>query len=572
MIESLEIRNLGLIDVAEIEFCSGLNVITGETGAGKSMVLNSVNLLSGRRGGADLVTSGASTCHVTANFMVSDTWVNAHHQELQERGAELEPGVEETEFSLLVSREVTSLGRSKTFLGGRQVPLGALGDFGDSLIAIHGQAEQQLLRDPDSQRELIDRAGGEKLRQALAMYQEARTSWRSLRKRRQNLMASRSENELKLQVLQLGIAEIESVDPLNGEDAEIEAQLQVMRNSSDLRDATAHANEALGGSDAHPGGVIGGLEQALRELERARAMDPLLEPFVARLKSGISETLDIDAEISQYGINLEVDPAVLEALEQRYAAIKNLCKKYGPGISEVREWERVARLECEELLTTPEEFEQLDLDIENAGRALTAAGETLSVLRGETAKVIGVGIESELRELAMPHAQIRIDVQSESDLSKWTKFGADVVTFQIAAHEGAVYRPIGKSASGGELSRLMLAIEVVLAGKAPIPTMIFDEVDAGIGGAVAVEVGRRLARLAEFTQVIVVTHLPQVAAFAQRHFVVEKEESNSRVAARVAEVTGDARTREIARMLSGLSDSVSGAAHADELLALAANR
>ena len=571
MIESLEIRNLGLIDSAVIDFCPGLVCITGETGAGKSMVLNSVNLLSGRRGGADLVSSGAASCNVTANFVVSDAWVNTHRPALEERGAELEIGASDNNSCLLISREVNSQGRSKAYLGGRQVPMGALIEFGDSLIAIHGQAEQQLLRSPELQRELVDRAGGATLQQRIREFQKVRSAWRTLRKRRQELVATRAENEMKLQVLHLGISEIEQVNPLDGEDTLIEAQLQVMRNSSDLRDATIQATDLLSGSEVQPGGVILGLEQAVREVERASAMDPQLEPLVVRLKSAMSENLDIEAELAHYRSNLDADPDVLENLEKRYFAIKALCKKYGPGIVEVKEWEKSARQECENLLTTPEEFAQLDQDIEDSARSLKSLGDSISAARSETAQVIAQGIERELHELAMPHARIQITVDSEPELAKWTKFGADQVSFFIAAHEGAEFLPIGKSASGGELSRLMLAIEVVLAGETPIPTMIFDEVDSGIGGAVAVEVGRRLARLAEFTQVIVVTHLPQVAAFAHKHLVVEKDQSSSHVAARVTEVSGDARTREIARMLSGLADSESGAAHADELLALAGN-
>jgi DNA repair protein RecN (Recombination protein N) len=256
-------------------------------------------------------------------------------------------------------------------------------------------------------------------------------------------------------------------------------------------------------------------------------------------------------------------------MEQRLASIKVLMKKYGPSISDIHEWDRAAQEQLPQLKISDEDIAQLDSDIISAQKKLIELGDQLSASRQNSAIELAQKIEQELRQLAMPRARISIEVKSQSDPSKWARSGADVVEFTIAADGGDQFRPMGTTVSGGELSRLMLAIEVALSSEHAVPTMIFDEVDAGIGGEVAVQVGRRLAQLGERIQVIVVTHLPQVAAFAQTHFVVDKSSLSGQVTTTVTEVKGEERTREITRMLSGLPDSASGAAHAEELLEMA---
>jgi len=567
MLDELDISNLGIISHANILLGPGLNVLTGETGAGKSMVLNSVQLISGGRGSSELVSQGSSKCEVGATFRVSPDWIKVFGDQLDSRGAELESLG--TQACLLVTREISASGRSKAFMGGRQVPVTALAEITESLIAVHGQSEQIRLRDVGEQLLLLDRAGGPPIQVALAQYQIIRRTWRALVKRRDNLIANRGENELRAQILSAGIAEIESIAPHMGEVEELATELSVTRSAETLRELIESGRTPLAGDEIPKETVTHQLASAHKALSQALEFDPRLDIFVNRLNSMASEVVDIDAELYDYIKQLNADPHHLENLEQRFASIKGLIKKYGADIEAVLTWAENARLELSNVSVSDQDLVELELEVAEAFDQMTRAALSLGEARAAAATTLGPKIQSELAQLAMPHATIDITVASDPDYHHWTSMGAENVAFNIAVHKGADFRPMGKSVSGGELSRLMLAIEVVLAGEHPVPTMIFDEVDAGIGGEVAVEVGRRLARLAEHTQVIVVTHLPQVAAFAQKHFVVNKNEGMSVATTAVTEVTGEARTREITRMLSGLPDSASGAIHAEELLALA---
>jgi DNA repair protein RecN (Recombination protein N) len=578
MLEELDISGLGIISQTSIAFGPGLNVLTGETGAGKSMVLNSVQLISGARGSVDLVAQGSPKCDVTATFSVSQEWIGAFGAVLEERGAELETPLvagtnsrdsENHDKGLLIAREVSSAGRSKAFLGGRQVPVTALTQITESLIAVHGQSEQMRLRDPGEQLLLLDRSGGSSIQTLLNQYQVSRRSWRTLVKRRSELIANRSENVLRGQILAAGIAEIEALSPQQGELEALAAELSVSRSAESLREFIESSRSALAGTEDPKESVSHQLANAIKALNQASEHDPRLEIFLKKVTTIASDVIDIDAELYDYVKQLNADPAHLENLEQRFASLKGIIKKYGVDIDAVLAWAESARTELSHVQVSDEYLENLESEVDEALDQMKQASAELSEARRAAAMELGPKIQSELIQLAMPQAVIEISVISDPEPQHWTKMGADNVVFRIAVHKGADFRPMGKSVSGGELSRLMLAIEVVLAGEHPVPTMIFDEVDAGIGGEVAVEVGRRLAELAGHTQVIVVTHLPQVAAFAEKHFVVNKNEGESGASTAVTEVTGEARTREITRMLSGLPDSVSGAVHAAELLALA---
>jgi DNA repair protein RecN (Recombination protein N) len=567
MLDELEISNLGIISHASILLGPGLNVLTGETGAGKSMVLNSVQLISGGRGSTDLVSQGSGKCEVAATFRVSPDWIKDLGDQLESRGAELESIGNEA--CLLVAREISASGRSKSFLGGRQVPVTALTEITETLIAVHGQSEQIRLRDVSEQLLLLDRSGGPPIQAVLNRYQIDRRNWRALVKRRDNLVANRVENELRAQILAAGIAEIDSIAPQIGELEGLATELSITRSAETLRELVESCRTPLAGDEFPKETVTHLFASAHKALSQALEFDPRLDIFVKRLASMASEVVDIDAELFDYVKQLNADPYHLENLEQRFASIKGLIKKYGADIDAVLTWAEEARLELSTLTVSEQDLVDLELQVTEAFNQMTQSANSLGEARAAAASTLGPKIQFELAQLAMPHAIIDITVASDPDSRHWTKMGAETVTFNIAVHKGAVFRPIGKSVSGGELSRLMLAIEVVLAGEHPVPTMIFDEVDAGIGGEVAVEVGRRLAELAQHVQVIVVTHLPQVAAFAQKHFVVNKNEGISATTTAVTEVTGEARTREITRMLSGLPNSASGAIHAEELLALA---
>lgn len=568
MLEELEITNLGIIGSACISLGAGLNVLTGETGAGKTMVLNSVQLLTGARGSSSFVKSGAGHCEVVSTFGVNTDWISEFHNELEDKGAILDERESQT-HALIISRELTEQGRSKAFLGGRHVPVGAIADISKSLIAVHGQAEQIRLRDPQEQLILLDRAGGSERINQVHKYQVARKAWRALVKTRNSLISDRGENTLRAQMLSLGIAEIEEVSPGLNEDTELQDTLNVLRSAEAIRALIQSARESLTESESAQSPIASQLAAVAKEVTQASEHDPGVKPYVARINSILSDVIDIDAELADHVRALDADPSRLEAMEQRLASIKALLKKYGPTINDIHEWIRTAQEQLPHLSISDEDLAQLNTDIAEAERHMVQCAHQLTAARENSAQELVVKIEQELRQLAMPRALISIEVKAQSDPMKWSRTGADSIEFLIAADGGSEFRPMGTSVSGGELSRLMLAIEVSLASEHAVPTMIFDEVDAGIGGEVAVEVGRRLALLAERIQVIVVTHLPQVAAFAQTHFVVQKSEVSGEVSTTVTEVRGEERTREITRMLSGLPDSTSGAAHAEELLAMA---
>ncbi len=575
MLESLTISNVGIISEASIELDPGLTVLTGETGAGKSMILQSIGLLMGNRGSTELILAGADLARVDCEAKFNSTACARVLELVKESGGECEEIRGSGEHSLLLSREISQSGRGKIFLGGRQVPAIVLKDVSENLIALHGQSDQVLLRDPPKQLELLDRAGAGLVVRTKAAYQVARRAYRSLCKEYDQLRISESDQRSRIFTLEQGIGEISELKLVTDEDIEITQKISVMRNVDDLSNTVGRARELLAGSADFAQGslsesVLDQLAEILKSLEHACELDPELETHRARVVSASAEMADLDSELGQYVTGLGADPLELSQLETRISELSGVKKKYGPSLTDVINWHAQALVELESLQNRDSRMSELEGEIEEALAVMSKEAEALSKARAQTAKKLKASIESELSALAMPYAQVAIELDSLADPDSWTRSGKDQIMFMLAAHEGAKFLPLSKSASGGELSRVMLAIEVALAGEDPVPTMIFDEVDAGIGGAVAVEVGRRLAALAEHTQVIVVTHLPQVAAFADRHLVVEKTAQAKSVQTTVARVQGEERVREITRMLSGLPDSEHGGAHALELLDLAA--
>ncbi len=577
MLESLTISNLGIITAASIEFDSGLTVLTGETGAGKSMILQSIGLLMGNRGSAELVLESADRARVDCEVKFNSAAGAQVLALVEESGGECEEIEESVNYSLLISREITQSGRGRIFLGGRQVPASVLREVSENLFALHGQSDQVLLRDPIKQLELLDRAGGDAVANAKNAYQMALHEYRKLGKERDQLRASENDQQSRVFLLEQGIGEISDLKLTEGEDTQAAQKISVMRNVDDLNGAVGRARELLTGAndfgrESSSASVLEQLVEISKSLEHARGLDTELSTHHARVISATAEISDLDADLGHYVAGLGADPGELAELETRVSHLSAIKKKYGPSLAEVINWNEQAKLELESVLSRDSRLDELDGEIAAALKVVTRDAEALTLVRATAAKRLEGSIESELSGLAMPFAQVKIELEVETDPKLWSRSGRDRVIFMLAAYEGAKFLPLSRSASGGELSRVMLAIEVALAGEDPVPTMIFDEVDAGIGGAVAVEVGRRLARLARHTQVIVVTHLPQVAAFADRHLVVEKKEQAHSVETTVALVQGEERVREITRMLSGLPDSEYGGAHALELLELGAKR
>jgi DNA repair protein RecN (Recombination protein N) len=567
MIHELRIHGLGVIEDAVVPFNRGLTVLTGETGAGKTMVLTGLGLLMGEKADPGMVRSGADRADVDGVWAVDPTDTSLVHA-LDEIGARVD---DDDDASLLVlGRTVAAEGRSRAFAGGRSVPSAALAEISDLLVAVHGQSDQILLREPRRQRHLLDRFAGADHLARLATFRTAFEDWRHVARERAELVAHRQAREREAELLRMGIEEIAAVAPEAGEDEQLKAHAAVLANATDLAAESGAGHDLLvGGESGDQSSVSDLVGQARRLVERAAALDPGLAGLVARLDDVSAAIDDIAGELSSYAAGVEADPLRLAHVEERRQRIAGLKRKYGPGLDDVLEWWRAS----EEAVLAAETADDHAAELAEAEARLREQASSLTARitkdRHAAAERLAAAVGEELHALAMPEAQLRIDVSSTADPDLLTAEGGDAVAMVLSPHAGAEFRALGKGASGGELSRIMLAIEVVLAGATVTPTLVFDEVDAGIGGKVAVEVGRRLARLAQVAQVIVVTHLPQVAAFADLHVVVAKDSDGHITSASVAAVDGAERVAELVRMLSGLEGSASGAEHAAELLALA---
>lgn len=565
MITELRIRGLGVIADAVVPFAPGLTVVTGETGAGKTMVLTGLGLVSGERADPGLVRTGSERADVDAEWRLGPATLRTLASRLEDAGVDLE--AEGDDQVLLLGRTVAAGGRSRAFAGGRSVPATVLAELSTALLTVHGQADQLSLRDPRRQRDLLDAfagAGPDKDR-----FAEAFARWRSAGAALRDLVDHRAEREREAALLRHGIAEIAAVAPVEGEDDELKARANALAHSTDLMAELAGAHASLIGDDGDAPSAVGLLALARRAVDHARALDPRLDAVAERLASLADGLAAAAAEIADHARDVDADPAELARVEERRHAVAELKRRYGPELADVLAWWAQANQTVSQTDDADARIDALRHELAAAAEETRAAAAALTSVRREGAARLGTAVTAELRDLAMPDARLDVDVVTVADLDAFTADGADTVTLLLSPHSGADPRPLDRGASGGELSRVMLAVEVVLAGDASVGTFVFDEVDAGIGGKVAVEVGRRLARLARSSQVVVVTHLPQVAAFADRHVVVTKGADGQVTATSVNVVDGPDRVRELVRMLSGLEDSQSGAEHATELLELA---
>lgn len=569
MLEELRIRDLGVITDATLPLGPGLSVVTGETGAGKTMVVTAVGLLLGARSDAGAVRTGAKSASAEATVKL-----DAGHAAVlraREAGAEVEEfdgGVE-----LLLARSVGSDGRSRAYVGGRAAPVGVLAEIGGSLVVVHGQSDQIRLKSPVAQRGALDKFAGEGLAGTLSGYQELFGHWKSIQAQLDELRSAARERLREAESLEAALAEIDAVDPQPGEDESLKAEAVKLANVEELRIAATTAHQAIiaedFGEDADATALV---DAAKRTLEHVAEHDGELGAAAARLAEVGFLLNDIAADLASYQAALDTEgPERLAEIEDRRAALAKLVRKYAPSIDEVLAWAGEARARFLELQDDSTRIEALDAEVTSTEAELNKQAAALSKLRGKAAKDLSARVSAELKALAMADATLVINVEPAGQLGP---FGADEISFLLQPHSGAPARPLGKGASGGELSRVMLAIEVVLAAVDPVPTFVFDEVDAGVGGRAAVEIGRRLAMLARHVQVLVVTHLPQVAAFADQHIRVTKTSVRGADGATATGFTSSdvqlldepERVRELARMLAGQEDSESAQAHAQELL------
>lgn len=578
MLEELSISGLGVIDRAAAQFTPGFTVLTGETGAGKTMIVSSLRLLSGARADAGRVRSGSQKATVEGRFRLADSADEATRADVadivESSGAELDD-----DGSVIAVRTVGSDGRSRAHLGGRSVPVGVMGRFTGALLTIHGQNDQLRLLRPDHQRDALDSFAGDRAASAVARYRTAREQWVRVLDELDERRANHRELAQEADRLRFGIDEIAAVDPQPGEDDALADTIRRLSDLESIRSAALGSHDIVAGEG---GSVVDGLGQVRTLLESAA--DAQLRSLADRVSETLTVVTDIGDELSSFLSGLPSDADELDKLLSRQGELKALVRKYAPDIDGVIEWRETAERRLSEIDDPQGSIDELEAAAATARADVEAAASTLRALRRKAAKSMSTKVSKELKGLAMGDAALSVDVTDDvagsDDRLAITvdgvtchagTVGADRAEFALVAHSGADPQPIAKSASGGELSRLMLALEVVLAEPTSGSVMVFDEVDAGVGGRAAVEIGRRLAGLARAHQVIVVTHLPQVAAFADNHLVIGKTSTTGERAqtSTVRTLDRDARIAELARMLAGLGESDTGRAHAEELLATA---
>jgi DNA repair protein RecN (Recombination protein N) len=583
MLNEIRIESLGAISVATAEFDRGLTVLTGETGTGKTMVVTGLHLLGGARADATRVRSGADRAVVEGRFTTTDlddTVAARLDGMLDASGAE-----RDEDGSVIALRSVSRDGPSRAYLGGRSVPAKSLSGFTTELLTLHGQNDQLRLMRPEEQRGALDRfaAAGP----ACERYRKLRDAWMSARRDLVDRRNRARELAQEADRLQFALNEIDTVEPQAGEDDVLVADIVRLSELDTLREAAATARAALSGmiDDADGPGL-----SAIDSLGRARAAlestdDATLQALAEQIGEALTVVVDVGRELGDYLEELPVDASALESKLARQAQLRTLTRKYAADIDGVLRWAAESRERLAQLDVSEEGLAALQRRVDQLAHELAQAAIDLSKVRHKAAKRLAKEVTAELSALAMADAEFTIAVTTDlmtgqddpaalavpsvpsGTMARAGVDGIDQVEFGFAAHRGMTVLPLAKSASGGELSRVMLALEVVLATtrkQAAGTTMVFDEVDAGVGGWAAVQIGRRLARLARTHQVIVVTHLPQVAAYADVHLVVHSTGRDG--ASGVRRLTGDERVAELARMLAGLGESDSGRAHARELL------
>ena len=577
MLEELRISSLGVIDSSTLELGPGLTVITGETGAGKTMVVTALGLLLGGRADPGAVRTGAKQARVEG--VVSAGGLADFREAVEASGGEVE------DDQVVLARNVAAQGRSRAWVGGASVPVATLAEVAEPLVAVHGQSDQHRLLRAGAQRASLDRFGGAELAAAAQEYAGLWAELAATERTLAEVVGSARERAREADQLRFGLGEVEAVDPRPGEDAELAAEETRLGFADTLRTAAEQAREALS-SDEGAADALATVSAARHALDGVREHDATAGELADRIAELSHLLVDVAGDVASYAATLETDPARLAGVSERRAALTALTRKYGETIDEVLAWAEDGAKRLLDLEDTGSHIAELEARRDRIRGELEALAATLSSLRGAAATRLGAAVSDELTSLAMPHATVTIAVtQNEVPTPErpagpqlrfgggWVRAGShgvDDVEFLLAANTGADARALHKGASGGELSRVMLALEVSLAESGSVPTFVFDEVDAGVGGKAAIEVGRRLAVLARGSQVLVVTHLPQVAAYADRHVVVHKSSDGSVTTSGLVSLDEPGRERELSRMLAGVEDSDSARAHARELLEAAA--
>lgn len=557
MIEEISIRNLGVIGEARLPLGPGFTALTGETGAGKTMVVTALGLLLGDRADTGAIRSGSGQALVEGHWHVDERGPVADR--VRDAGGDLDGG------ALILSRSISQEGRSRAVVGGRSTPIGVLNEIGQQLVVVHGQSDQIRLRSATAQREALDRFAGPELAAVLGDYQEVFRRWNEAQSELDVLVAERDRRAREAEELRLAMTEIEQAAPRRGEDAELADRAERLTNIEDLRLAAAQAHDLISSESLDEArDALSLIDTARRTIDRVASHDAALVPIVEAAANAGFVVGELATQLASYLASLDSDGGrELETVQERRAELNTLMRKYGPSLDEVIDYLDSGSGRLLELDHDSDRIEALRAEVDADRARVMMLADRLSDLRRVAGIRLSERVTAELAALAMGSARITVEVTPRDD---YTATGRDQVAILLQPHPGAEPRPLGRGASGGELSRVMLALEVVIAATDPVPTFIFDEVDAGVGGASAIEIGRRLARLAQTAQVIVVTHLAQVAAFATNHLRVVKDHDGHVTASSVQQLQGDERIAEMARLLSGLPDSESGLTHARELI------
>lgn len=552
MLESISIGNLGLISDADIEFHPGLVVITGETGAGKTLLLEAIGALAGGKPGLAGATADTT---VDASLRVESEW----SADVSDMGAALEGD------SVLISRVFPREGKARTVLGGRPVPAASLAALAENWLAVHGQHDTLRLLKPNTHRELLDLYGGSGVAQANETFRSAFNDWRSLTAELNKAKRDQAELLANAESIRADLQVLQALAPQPGEDIEIAARIERLARTEQLRQAVGFAVDLIAGEDSS---ITSQLSKAGRELEHAISGDAQIDALIERIRAARSELDDAAGELAGLLDSLDIEPAALDALMMRQRQLKSLLLRHGPNLDDLLDWQVQAERQLALVDPDGRALAALEAAVNLAEKTTRAAAAELSRLRRQAAAELSSAVSGEIKDLALPFARFEVAVED----AQLNETGADRVEFQFSANPGLPLQPIGQSASGGELSRLMLAIEVCLQGERPAggpSVLVFDEVDAGVAGAAATSVAQRLSRLARHRQVLVVSHLPQIAAFADQHLKVEKDSDGLVTNTTIISVEDGDRVTEIARMLAGVERSEAAKSHAAELMVAA---
>ena len=562
MLQEIRITNFAIIENLAIEFHFGLNVLTGETGAGKSIILDALNLILGGRADTDTIRSGASTATVEACFTLDDPQTLAMIADL---------GIDVDNGEVIIKRIISSSEKNRTYLNNSNLTVAALSAIGDRLIDIHGQHDHQSLLHPETHVDLLDHYG--RLMQNRAEFQEHYAAYQKTLQTLKQIQTHQGERLQRQDLLNFQIGEIDKAGLSVGEDDDLKNEKNKLNHAEKLHQSVQNALDTLADND---GSVLELLGRVDRELQGLPEIDPALETQAQRGQTAYLEAQELAEELRDYQKTIEFNPARLEEIEDRLAEINGLKRKYGNDIATILEYRETIGQELATLSLGEESIDTLKEEIKTQQKALAGLAVELAKQREQAAEKLKKAVEKELRDLNMKHVQFSVRFVYETDAEGFTTYknkktrthanGIGEIEFLFSPNPGEDLRPLAKIASGGEISRVMLALKSILNEQDPVPVMVFDEVDSGISGSVAEKVGVKLKKIAEQKQILCITHLPQIAGMADSHYRVHKTVSGKRTRSTIIELDYEHRVEEIARMSGGETITETTLKHAREMI------